>query len=170
MRFSELFGQWTGHDLAYHGPEFGSYRPAFYEGLRQDDEPVVWKFIEENYLRKYESFVRIAFDWMADGLWEIPFPGSVALDVSVSPEYFGMPEPLATRIHAWQAALDRLEVEEENPDHEASEAEALEIAKEVKLFLGEGYYVEFHRFREIAIQDGGPVELEVPAFITELTR
>jgi len=169
-KFQNLFRLWTEHDLADHGPEFGNYRPAFYEGLRREDEPIVWRFIEENYLLKYKSFVRIDFDWMADGLWEIPFPGSVGLDVSVSPEYFKMPEPLATRTHAWQAALDRLELEEENPDHEASEAEGLEIAKEVKLFFGEDYYVEFRPFREISIRDGEAIELDVPAFITDLTR
>src|ERR687892_3100 len=91
VRFPGLYGQWIGHDLADHGPEFGSYRPAFYEGLKREHEPVVWRFIEENYLRKYGGFVRIDFDWMADGLWEIPFPGSVTMGLSTYPENFGMP-------------------------------------------------------------------------------
>jgi hypothetical protein len=170
-----LYRLWTGHDLAYHGPEFGSYRPEFYEGLRQEDEAVVWKFIEENYLRKYGSFVRVDFDWMADGLWEIPFPGSVSMGVSVSPENYGMPGPLAARVHAWQANLDTRDPftdsdDDEGFDYEASNAEGLEIAKEVKLFLGDDYYVEYWPFREISIRDGEAVELEVPAFITGLAR
>ncbi len=173
-KFQNLFRLWMEHDLADHGPEFGSYRPAFYEGLRREDEPIVWRFVEENYLSKYKSFVRIDFDWMADGLWEIPFPGSVALDLSLSPEYFRMPEPLATRIHAWQANLDSrepgAEPEDEDFDYEASDAEGLEIAREVKLFLGDDYYVEFRPFREVSIRDGEAVELEVPAFITDLAR
>ena len=170
----KLYRLWTGHDLADHGPEFGSYRPEFYEGLRQEDEAVVWRFIEENYLRKYRSFVRVDFDWMADGLWEIPFPGSVGMDVSVSPENYGMPGPLAARVHAWQANLDTREpigeVNHEDFGYEASDAEGLEIAKGVKLFLGDDYYVEFRLFREIAIRNGDAVELEVPAFITDLAR
>ena len=174
MKFPGLYRQWIEHDLADHGPELGSFRPAFYEGLRRRDEPVVWRFIEENYLSKYKSFVCIGFDWMADGLWEIPFPGSVARNLGLSPEYFGMPEPLAARIHAWQDNLDTrepgAEPEEEDFDYEASDMEGLEIAKEVKLFLGKDYYVEFYRFREIALRDGGAVELEVPAFVTGLTR
>jgi hypothetical protein len=169
-----LYRLWTGHDLAYHGPEFGSYRPEFYEGLRQEDEPVVWRFIEENYLREYRSFVRVGFDWMADGLWEIPFPGSVGMGVSVSPENYGMPGPLAARIRAWQANLDTREPlgerRHEDFDYEASDAEGLEIAGEVKLFLGEDYYVEFRPFQEIAIRGGEAVELEVPRFVTDLTR
>ena len=174
VRFPKLFGQWTGHDLADHGSALGSFRPEFYEGLRREDEPVVWRFIEEDYLSKYKSFVRIDFDWMADGIWEIPFPGSVALDLSLSPEYFGMPRPLAARIHAWQANLDTrdpgAEPENEDFDYEASDAEGLEIAREVKLFLGDDYYVEFLPFREISVRDGEAVELEVPAFIADLTR
>ena len=174
MKSPGLFRLWTEHDLAYHGPEFGSYRPAFYEGLGREDEPVVWRFIEENYLLKYRGFVRIGFDWMADGLWEIPFPGSVTMGLASSPENFGMPEPLSARIHAWQANLDSrepgAEPEEEDFDYEASEAEGLEIAGEVKLFLGSDHYVEYREFREISIKNGLAVELEVPAFITDLTR
>jgi hypothetical protein len=173
-RSRKLFRLWTEHDLADHGPEFGSYRPAFYEGLRREDEPVVWKFIEENYLRKYRAFIRVGFDWMADGLWEIPFPGSVSMGLSSSPENYGMPEPLAARVHAWQANLDTRdpigEVKHEDFDYEASDAEGLAIAKQVKMFLGDGYYVEFRPFREISIKDGEVVELEVPAFITGLIR
>jgi hypothetical protein len=110
----------------------------FYEGLRPEDEPAVWEFIEENYRRKYRGF--------------------------------SMPEELTERIRTWQAAMDRLEPGEENPNHETSSAERLEIAREVKLFLGDDYYVEFRPFRKIAVRDGEAVELEVPAFITDLTR
>jgi hypothetical protein len=46
-----------------------------------------------------------------------------------------------------------------------SDAEELEIAKEVELFLGDDYYVEFRPFREIGIRGGEPVELGVPEFI-----
>lgn len=170
MRFPDLFRLWTEHDLAYHGPEFGGYRPEFYEGLRRENEPAVWRFIEENYLRKHGGFVRIGFDWTADGLWGIPFPGSVTMGVSSSPENSGMPGPLAARVHAWQANSDSRELEEEDFDHEASDVEGLEIAKEVKLFLGHEYYVQYWPFREISIEDGGAVELGVPTFVTDLAR
>ncbi len=173
IEFPDLFRLWTSHDLVDPEPGYRR-RPWFYEGLRREDETVAWKFIEEDYLRRYRSFVRIDFDWMADGLWEIPFPGSVGLDMSVSPEYFKMPEPLATRIHAWQANLDSrepgAEPEDEDFDYEVSDAEGLELAEAVKLFLGDDYYVEYWPFREIVIQDGEPIELGVPAFITDLTR
>jgi hypothetical protein len=88
----------------------------------------------------------------------------------VYPEYFGTPGPLVARIRAWLAALDRLEVGKENPDHEASNAEGLEVAREVKLFPGDGCYIEFWPFREISTEGGEAVELEVPAFISDLTR
>ena len=53
---------------------------------------------------------------------------------------------------------------------EASDVEGMEIAGEVKLFLGEDLYVEFRPFRGIAVRDGGAVELEVPRFVTDLAR
>jgi hypothetical protein len=52
----------------------------------------------------------------------------------------------------------------------ASDVGGLEIAREVKPFLGEDLYVEFRPFREISIRDGGAGELEVPRFVTELAR
>ena len=178
MKFAKLYRRWIGHDLADHGPDLGSFRPGFYEGLRREDEPVVWGFIEENYLLRYRDFLRIEFEWSADGLWRIPFPGSVGIGEYRSPADYGMPGPLAARLHAWQANLDTrdptAEPEEEDFDYEASDAEGLEIAKQVKLFLGDDYYVdyyvEFRPFREIVLREGGAVELEVPAFITDLAR
>ena len=58
----------------------------------------------------------------------------------------------------------------EDFDYEVSDAEGLEIAKEVKLFLGDDDYVEFRPFREIAIRGGEPVELGVPEFILTPSR
>ncbi len=172
MKLPELFRLWTEHDLADHGPRFGSYRPEFYRGLRRKDETVVWKFIEENYLLKYRDLVRIEHEWFAEGLWGIPFPGSVSLGEYLSPGQFEMPQELTQRIREWQGALDGLEPGDEDPsfDYEASDAEGLGIAKEVKLFLGDYYYVEFRPFREIIVRDGATVELEVPRFITDLAR
>jgi hypothetical protein len=71
-------------------------------------------------------------------------------------------KPLLTEsIRTWQAAMDFLEAEERNPDQETSNAERPEIAREVKLFLGDGHYVECRPFREVSIRDGESVELEV---------
>ena len=175
MKFPGLYRQWTGHDLADHGPELGSFRPGFYEGLGQGDESVAWRFIEENYLLRYRDFLRVEFEWTADGLWRIPFPGSAGMGEFRSPTDYGMPASLGARIRAWQANLDTRDPfadpdDDEGFDYEASDSEGLEVAKEVKLFLGDDYYVEFYRFREIAIQDDEAVELEVPRFITDLAR
>jgi len=175
MRFPGLYGQWTGHDLADHGPDLGSSRPEFYEGLRRADEPAVWRFIVENYLLRYRDFLRVEHEWTAEGLWRIPFPGSVGMGEFRSPADYGMPAPLAARVYAWQANLDTRDPfadpgDDEGFDYEASDAEGLEVAKEVKLFLGDDCYVEFRPFREIVIRDGEAVELEVPGFITDLAR
>ena len=172
-RFPGLLQLWRDHDLAFHGPEFGDYRPPFYEGLKQEDEFLVWRFIEEKYLLHYKELISVRFEWGAEGLWSIPFPGSVAYGEYRSPGHFDMPESLAARIQRWHAELDRLEPGEEesaNFDHRASREKGLAAAKGVKAFLGEDYYVEFEPFREVDILDGAIVELEVPEFITGLTQ
>ena len=92
------------------------------------------------------------------------------MGISVEPRDFGISGPLAARIQAWQSSRDRLDVAEWDPDPEATNAEGLEISKEEKLFLGDDYYVEYRPFREISIRGGEAVELEVPAFITDLAR
>ena len=155
-RFPGLYGRWTGHDLADHGPGLGSFRPWFYEGLRREDEPLVWRFIEEEYLLRYKDFLRVEHEWTADGLWRIPFPGSVGMGEFRSPVDYGMRGSLAARVRAWQAELDTrdpfADPDDEGFDYEASDAEGLEVSRGVKLFLGDDYYVEFRPFREISIR------------------
>ena len=111
---------------------------------------------------------------MADGLWGIPFPGSVTMGVALLPQYFSMPEGLAASIHRWQENLDGRDPttgpEDENFDYASSDAEGLALAKKVKLFLGDDYYVEYSPFREISIRDSNPVELDIPKFVTDLSR
>ena len=150
--------------------DFEESAHEFYGGFTWEHEPLVWRFIEENCLRKCRDFLRVDFDWMADGLWEIPFPGSVYMGISVEPKDFGISGPLAARIRAWQAGRDRLDVSKKDPDPGATNAEGLEIAKELKLFLGDDYYVEYWPFRKISIEGGEAVEFEVPALITGLAR
>lgn len=167
MGFLDLFRLWTSHDLGVPGFGFSDRRPEFYKELRREDERLVWRFIEEGYLSKYKDLVRIEHEWFAEGLWGIPFPGSISLGEYLSPQDFVMPEVLTERIRRWQAAQDRLEPGEENRE---LSAERPEIAKKVKLFLGDDYYVEYRTFREISIRDGEAVELDVPSFITDLAR
>jgi len=156
--------------MTVRGSDLSGSTYEFYGGFTREHEPLVWRFIEEDYLRKHRGCLRVDFDYGADGLWGIPFPGSVYMGISVSPEDFGITGPLAARIGAWQAALDRLEPGEENPDHGAFNAEGLEIAKGVKLFPGGDHYVEARPFREIVIRDDEAVEPQVSRFIRDLTR
>ena len=66
--------------------------------------------------------------------------------------------------------MNRLETGEGSLDHDASNAERLEIAGGARLFLGDGHYVECRPFREVSIRVGESVELEVPAFPTGRSR
>jgi hypothetical protein len=77
---------------------------------------------------------------------------------------------LMESIRTWQAAMDRLETGDRSLDHDASNVERLEIAREVKLFLGDGHYVECQPFREVSIRDVEAVDLGMPAFLTDRSR
>lgn len=172
-RFPELLGLWRSHDLTFH-EDLGSIRPWFYEGLRPEDELRVWEYVERNYLLRYEYLIGVRFEWSAEGLWRIPFPGSVRYGEYLSPRRFGMPKELVRKIKEWHDEVDlrgpSIDLEADpNFDYEAWHAKGLTAAKGVKAFLGEDYYVEYRPFREIAIVDGTPLELEVPEFITDLT-
>jgi hypothetical protein len=169
VRFPELLILWQNHDLVNRESEGWDPRPEFYKGLRREDELKVWRFIEEQYLLRYMNLVRVEFEWSAEGLWGIPFPGSLRLGEYLSPRDFKLPENLTVRIREWHGALDRLDPAGPELEDEASHEEGLAVAKEVKLFLGDDYYVEYRPFREIIIRDGEPVELEIPKFITDLS-
>ena len=77
---------------------------------------------------------------------------------------------LMKSIRTWQAAMNRLETGEGSLDHDAFNAERLEIAGGARLFLGDGHYVECRPFREVSIRDVEAVDLEVPAFLTDCSR
>lgn len=165
-RFPELLRQWQTHDLA-------KYRPAFYEGLCPQDELIVWQFIEEQYLLKYSDLVLVAFEWSAEGLWGIPFPGSVQMGRCMSPEDFNMPPNLVQKIKEWHDYRDanaRPGEPNDTFDYKESHAKGFEVAMAVKLFLGNSYYVEYHPFREIKIVGGVAVETEIPDFIRSICK
>jgi hypothetical protein len=174
--FPRLYRQWVNHDLKHH-EDIGSIRPWFYEGLKQEEQPRVWRFIEEEYLLKYDNFMAVRFDWSSSGLWGIPFPGSEMYGGNIRLEGFGMPERAKRLLREWHdpidATLDQvLDGEEEGRfDQEASDARGLAAGREVKLFLGERVYLEFRPFQELVITRGGRAEeLGVPEFILELSR
>lgn len=163
--FPRLYRQWTNHDLKYH-QDIGSIRPWFYEGLKPEDQPRVWRYIEEHYLLRYDDFMAVRFDWSSSGLWRIPFPGSYRDVHNVDLEGLGVPERARMLLGEWHDPLGARPVGEEVSNQAASDTRGLAAAKEVKLFLGERIYLEFRLFREIVItREGTAEEAEVPEFI-----
>jgi hypothetical protein len=170
--FPRLYRRWVNHDLKYH-EDIGNIRPWFYEGLKPEDQARVWRFIEENYLLRYERFMAVRFDWSSSGLWEIRFPGSVRYGGNICLEGLGLPERVKRLLREWHDPLDATLYEEgaKDFDQEASDARGLAAAKEVKLFLGERIYLEFRPFQEIVMTPGGGAEeLGVPEFILDLSQ
>lgn len=163
-RYPDLYEQWITHDLA-------KFRYPFYANLREADQLRVWEYIESNYLSKYQRLIRIEFEWSAEGMWGIPFPGSVDMGKYLYPADFGLPQAVHAELRAWHREHD-LGAKPWEPvdtfDYEASAAKGLAVAKKIKAFLGESYYIEFNPFKELRCAGHDVVEAEVPAFILSM--
>lgn len=170
--FPRLYRQWVNHDLKHH-EDIGNIRPWFYRDLKPEDQPRVWRFIEENYLLKYDDFMAVRFDWFSSGLWRIPFPGSRRDVHNIGLEGLGVPERASMLLGEWHDPLDAQPIGEEDEgfDQAASDAKGLTAAKEVKLFLGERTYLEFRLFQEVVItREGTAEETGVPEFIIKIAE
>lgn len=165
-RYPKLYDLWVNHDLA-------KYRPPFYEGLAQSKQLLVWEFIEVHYLLKYKQLISIAFEWSAEGMWGIPFPGSVSMGDYLSPEEFSLPPSLHSELRSWHEERDwgsKPWEAQDSFDYAASDRKGLKVAKKIKSFLGSDYYIEFHPFKELQAENGEVIELHVPEFITKLAN
>ena len=181
--FPSLYQTWRDFDLGYYRGS-GPKRLWFYANVRPDDELRLWRFIEENYLLRYEEFVGVRFDWCSSGLWSLPFPGANAarwnfdlndIEILDRNERFLKNVKLSERarrlLKEWHDPLDARPLEGgDHFDDEASEARGLAAAVEVKRSLGEDIYVEYRKFREIVIVEGEPKELGAPEYVLELGR
>jgi len=163
--YPALFEQWKRHDLA-------QYRLPFYKGLLPEYEILVWQYIEQHYLNgRYRTLIRVEFEWSAEGLWQIPFPGSVDMGEMLGPDDIGMPDSLVALIMDWHDEIDnnaRPWDADDRFDYDASHEKGLRVAREVKRFLGEDYYVEYNYFKELVIADGDVTEMDVPEYIRQL--
>jgi len=124
--------------------------------------------MESNYLEKYLRCYRIWFEWASDGIWGIPFPGSVSVRGNYDPEDLALSQPVANRLYKWHSNIEKNydHGEEDNFDLPSSDAEGLEVAKLIRLELDPRIYLEYHDFRELVFQDSAIVELPVPKFIS----
>ena len=160
LLYPDRYQLWLEHDLANH-------RPAFYKDLRVDDQLPLWRFIEQHYLTRYEQLFRIEFEWSADGIWGIPFPGSVSVRGCYGPEDLNLPDSLTASLRHWHDNIDE-NVEpwsSSKPfDWDASDRAGLAIAKRIKAHVGPNIYLEFNSFRELAKAGDEIIELPVPDF------
>lgn len=163
-RFPDLFDLWRSHDLA-------SFRPAFYANLAPGDETRVWGKIEEQYLLRYTRFLRVWFEWGADGIWGIPFPGSVSVRGAFRPDDFGIGPETSARLLLWHSNIDANPtpwIEGDAFDYEASDREGLEVARLIRRELPPDIYLEFDPFRELKMVGDDVIELPIPPFIERM--
>ncbi len=166
MKYPDLFQKWKNHDLKFRH-EFES----LYERLKEEDEEKVWLFIEEFYLDRYSGFISVWFDLGSTGLWRIPFPGSEDKGPMVEPDFISLPADMCEKLKAWRDYLNENSRPWENNDpceYEKANRWGMEVAKEIRRVTSPSIYIEYNPFRELVIEDGEVVELDVPEFITKL--
>lgn len=166
-RDRDLYKTWLSYDLA-------EYRPFYYKNLAKSDEPVVWDFIETYYLDRYKALIGLRFEWSySEGLWNIRFPGSVGYGNTIVPDKLGISQDTQEIIYEWHTPLNSRKLwaddyDDSKFDYINSDQLGLKAAKQVKIELGDDYYVEYNPFQEIVIQNGIAVELPIPELITRL--
>ena len=128
----------------------------------------VWKKIENDYLKKYKEFVRIEFEWSSSGIWLPPFPGSFSMGPMCPVEnFFPIPDALAKKLADWVEYRDANSLDDDNFDFVSSNKEGRNIAMEMRKYIPENYYLEYWGFKEIKLQNGLPIELDIPDFLKE---
>lgn len=144
---------------------------AIYEHLAFEDEMLVWRYIEENYLKKYSAFMCLRFEWSTLACWQIDFPGSEQLRENIMPEELNLPQTVIDELEAWHSERDQLAKpwnDNDYFDYRASDVKGLSAALSMRPYLRDDVYFEYNLFHEIKIVDGEAVELPIPSFIVTI--
>lgn len=111
------------------------------EGWHYDDLTRCWRAPGEALSWCGTRWVRIMYDYGADGVWDIEGASTVADDLPITPA-------LAARLRAWQAVYDDHDELDGPPlDHAPFAAEGLAIARAVKAELPNWTVVYFDESR-----------------------
>lgn len=146
-------------------------RYPIYEHLAVEDEMIVWRYIEDNYLNKYSKFMCLRFEWSFLACWEIDYPGSWQLGEDIMPEELNLPQTILDALEAWHSERDRNSKpwnEDDDFDYVSSDAKGLACALSMRPYISDDVYFEYSDFREIKMVNGVAVELPVPSFIVTI--
>jgi hypothetical protein len=114
----------------------------------------LWTAIEEQFLFRYERFLRVWPEWCSSGIWAVPYPGSRRAGGMVDYEYLPLPVELVERFEAWQIEFDNHEPwAEEKFDWDRNARVADELARDLKQYVGPRVYVERRQLVEV-LMDG----------------
>lgn len=95
---------------------------------------------------EFKALLRVDVDWCSGSIWEIPEPGYRYAGVCASYEALGLPDWLIQRFEYWTSWHDSVEPWSSRLrwDADLYGAYALSLAINLKRFLGDDYYVEYH--------------------------
>lgn len=106
----------------------------------------VWRRIQEGYLFRYSTFLRVEADWGGSGIWGISFPGSFGSTPNYSYECFDLPKRVVQRFIKWQRLYSSrdpsADPEKDNFDWPAFRQERDLLGRELKKVVSPETYVE----------------------------
>jgi len=113
----------------------------------------LWVKLQEKYLFRYHTFLRVWSDWGGYGIWEISFPGSLGTSACGGYDRFNLPKKLISRFDRWTGHKQRMtpgvpfEKQGFRADWYRQEGEAL--ACELAQRVDPRTYVEYHPFQQV---------------------
>ncbi len=119
----------------------------------------VWLAMEENFFGRYRMFVRVWAEWSSSGIWAPPYPGSRGVGPMLDYAEFDLPPDLVARFTAWQGQYWEAQpwIDDDTFDYPAHHFAGVELAKELKKWVGESVYVECDELQEL-LCDGSTVD------------
>jgi len=116
---------------------------TWFPKLSLADAQRVWMAIEEQFLSRYEYFLRVWPEWCSSGIWSVPYPGSRVAGGMVDYQYLPLPSELVGRFKAWQEEYDHSSpVGSHELDWDRFSQTAEELARDLKRQVGPRIYVE----------------------------
>lgn len=166
IEYFDEFLTWYSHDLICVD--------YLYKNLKPDNYIKFWKIIEDKYLKIYDNLFLVAFEWYAGScMWRFPFPGSENMGwLHQDMKYhFNFSDELIKEIKKWLDDCD-YNASPWDPidtfDYDKHDFEGIELAKKIKLHLGEKIYIEYNKFKEIKIKDNVAYEEDIIPEIKQL--
>src|SRR5437588_9079162 len=105
-------------------------------------------------MKEYKMKLRVMADVHSSGIWEIAPASSRERHIMLDYEELGLPQELADKFSEWIESYWKYFDDRKNFNFDTFNQTGKQVAKELKTFLGNDYYVEFERETDPPTRNG----------------